>query len=95
MNAFNSLTGQWAATAKNDKTEAQAAELQALFDKAIQSTSDSDKASAYQAVQKYIEDNRIVVPIFERLQDTAFSSKVHGLRFTADSFGDFYGIWLG
>ena len=94
MNAFNSLTGQWASTAKNDKTEEQAKELQALFDKAIQSTSTDEKTTNFQAVQKYIEDNRIVVPIFERLQDTALSAKVHGLRFTADSFGDFSGVWL-
>ncbi|MBW3080939.1 ABC transporter substrate-binding protein [Bifidobacterium saguinibicoloris] len=95
MAVVDNLPSQWAPDAKNNKTDAQAKELKALFDKAVATSSESEKTTSYQEIQKYIEDNRLVIPIYERTQDAAVAAKVHGLRFTADSFGDFSGVWLG
>ena len=95
LQAFYEWSGSWGPVLAKDKTEEQKAHLATLFDKARVTLDTAERNRVYQEIQRYIEDNRIVIPVFQRQQDVALSSKVHDVRFTADSFPDYSGTWLG
>ena len=95
LQAFYQWSGQWGPVLAKNKTAEQKAHLDTLFDKARVTLDTAERNSIYQQIQQYIEDNYIVIPIFQRQQDAALSPKVHDVRFTADSFPDYSGTWLG
>ncbi|PLS31688.1 ABC transporter substrate-binding protein [Bifidobacterium margollesii] len=85
---FKSVTG----SVYNDQ---QRKVLEDYFDKGVAETDQTKRTRIYQDVQRYIGEQYLLIPVFQRVQDTALSSKVHDVRFTAESFGDFSGTWLG
>ncbi|KFI81679.1 ABC transporter substrate-binding protein [Bifidobacterium psychraerophilum] len=84
---FKALTG-------NTQTDADRKYLEAAFDKGTTQTNADERTATYQDIQKYISDNSILIPVFERVQDAGISSKVKGIRFTAESFSDYSGASL-
>ena len=85
---FKSLTG-------NVVTDEQREVLEEYFDQAIQAVDSQKRSEIYAKLQQYIADQYLIIPIYERSQDVATSAKVHDIRFTAESFGDFTRTWIG
>lgn len=82
------------AIAHNMGTDADRAEIQKLLDEGTSTVDTTARADVYAQLQKYLIDNSLVFPFAERVQTAGFSSKVHGFRFTSESFGDFADTWI-
>ena len=67
-------------------------ELQGLFDQSEATSDSAARLEVYKQIQALVESKALLIPVFERQQDAAVSSKVQGLRFTADSLSDFYNV---
>lgn len=97
QSAINTLLDERYATFKaisgNTQDADSQATLEAAFDKGTATTDTKERTSIYEGVQDTISKENIIIPVFERLQDVGLSSKVHGLRFTGESFGDFHDLW--
>lgn len=86
---------RYAPTAKNVASPTQQAKIQELFDAGLQSTSNDARAAAYSQLQAYlIGGQELAFPISERVQEVALSPKVHGFRFTSESFLTLNDLWL-
>lgn len=82
--------------AQNAATATQQQKIESLFDQGLAAESSSARGAAYTSLQQYlIDDQSLVFPLFERVQQVGLSSKVHGFRFTSESFGSFSDVWLG
>jgi peptide/nickel transport system substrate-binding protein len=82
------------ALAQNSQTPAEAAKVKALFTAGIVETDAAKRAKVYAQLQQYLVAQGISLPVFERVQQAGFSPKVHGFRYTSESFGSFYDVWL-
>lgn len=81
--------------AQNAASAAQQSKIQSLFDQGRAAETSDGRDTAYTALQQYlIDDQSLVFPLFERVQNVGVSSKVHGFRFTSEAFGSFSDIWL-
>ncbi len=69
------------------------AHIQALFAKAIQTTSATQTKQAYGELQDYLIDQGVTFPLFERVQEAGVSSHVHGFAFTSESFLKLNDVW--
>ena len=96
--ALNTLLDVRYATFKtqtgNTQNDEERAHLEKLFDEGTTATDSDKRASIYKEAQKYVGSEYILIPVYERVQDAGISASVHGIRFTAESFGDFSGAWL-
>jgi peptide/nickel transport system substrate-binding protein len=52
------------------------------------------RSAAYGDLQKYVIDQHIAFPIYERVQVSGLSSKVHGFAWTSESFLRANDVWL-
>ncbi|WP_055427402.1 ABC transporter substrate-binding protein [Bifidobacterium aesculapii] len=97
QSAINTLLDERYATFKaisgNTQDADTQATIEAAFDKGTSATDTKERTSIYEGVQDTISKQNVIIPVYERSQDVALSSKVHGLRFTAESFGDFHDLW--
>lgn len=84
----------WKDETRNIATEEQHAQLAQLFDRGTYELDPVKCRETYRQVQQFLSDNYILIPVYERLQDYAASSRVQGIRFTAEAFGDFSGAWI-
>ena len=84
----------WKDETRNIATEEQHAQLAQLFDRGTYELDPVKRRETYRQVQQFLSDNYILIPVYERLQDYAASSRVQGIRFTAEAFGDFSGAWI-
>ena len=83
-----------APTAKNTQDAATAAIVSADFAKGLQTTDDTARAAAYADLQKTLITDGVTFPLYERLQVSAISPKVHGFAFTSEAFLRANDIWL-
>jgi peptide/nickel transport system substrate-binding protein len=72
---------------------AETAQIQALFDKALETTDTAAAEKAYGELQDYLIDQAITFPLAERVQKAGVSSKVHGFAFTSESFLKLNDVW--
>ena len=71
-----------------------ATQIEALFTEATNTTDTAVTASAYAQLQALLIDQGLAFPLLERVQYAGLSPKVHGFKFTAESFLDAHSIWL-
>ncbi|UFS58281.1 ABC transporter substrate-binding protein [Subtercola endophyticus] len=83
-----------APTAVNSQDAATAATISADFAKGLQTTDDTQRAAAYADLQKTLITAGVTFPLYERLQVSAVSPKVHGFAFTSEAFLRANDIWL-
>jgi peptide/nickel transport system substrate-binding protein len=69
-------------------------QVEALFDKGLQTHSPRGRAEAYGALQDLLIDDNVAFPIYERLWQAAASSRVKGFQWTSEGFALFNDIWL-
>nr|WP_232531265.1 ABC transporter substrate-binding protein [Microlunatus antarcticus] len=82
------------ALAQNSQTPATAAKIKSLFDAGIAETDAKERAEVYAELQEQLVTQGVSFPVFERVQQAGLSPKVHGFRWTSESFGSFYDVWL-
>lgn len=81
--------------AQNLADPQQQATIQQLFDRGLAAETSAARGAAYTELQQYlIDDQSLVFPLFERVQQVGVSPKVHGFRFTSEAFGSFSDVWL-
>ncbi|MCU1479533.1 MAG: putative transporter, rane binding protein [Subtercola sp.] len=83
-----------APTAVNSQDAATAQAISADFAKGLQTTDDTQRAAAYADLQKTLITAGVTFPLYERLQVSAISPKVHGFAFTSEAFLRANDIWL-
>ena len=71
-----------------------ATQIEALFNEATNTTNTAVTASAYAQLQALLIDQGLAFPLLERVQYAGLSTKVHGFKFTAESFLNAHSIWL-
>lgn len=81
------------ALAKNAQEPATAQTVKDLFDAGLAQTDSTKRAEIYGDLQKLLIDEGVSFPVFERVQQAATASDVHGFRFTSESFLSYYDIW--
>jgi len=69
-------------------------QVEALFDKGLQTHSPRGRAEAYGALQDLLIDDNVAFPIYERLWQAAASPRVKGFQWTSEGFALFNDIWL-
>ncbi|MGI3785040.1 MAG: ABC transporter substrate-binding protein, partial [Janthinobacterium lividum] len=82
------------ALAQNSQTPAEATRVKALFTAGIVETDATKRAKIYAELQQRLVAQGISFPVSERVQQAGFSPRVHGFRYTSESFGSFYDVWL-
>lgn len=82
------------ALARNSQSPAAAAKVKSLFSAGIQQTDEAKRAAVYADLQDELVSQNISFPVAERVQLVGLSPKVQGFRFTSESFGSFYDVWL-
>lgn len=96
--AINTLLDVRYATFKaisgNTQTDADQKWLEDAFDRAAAQTDESKREAVYGEIQDYLAEHVTAIPVYERVQDAGLSPRVHGLRFTAESFSDLYNVYL-
>jgi peptide/nickel transport system substrate-binding protein len=83
-----------AAPGTNTQTPAQAAKVTGYFTQGLSTTATAGRSAAYGDLQKYVIEQGIAFPIYERVQVSGLSSKVHGFAWTSESFMRANDIWL-
>jgi peptide/nickel transport system substrate-binding protein len=78
----------------NTQTKAQAAQVTGYFTKGLSTVSTAGRAAAYGDLQKYVIEQGIAFPIYERVQVSGLSSRVHGFAWTSESFLRANDLWL-
>jgi peptide/nickel transport system substrate-binding protein len=78
----------------NTQTPAQAATVTGYFTQGLSTVSAAGRSAAYGDLQKYVIDQHIAFPIYERVQVSGLSSKVHGFAWTSESFLRANDVWL-
>jgi peptide/nickel transport system substrate-binding protein len=70
------------------------AKVSALFAAGLKSTDETKRSVAYAELQKYLVDQGVSFPAYERVQLAGLSSKVHGFAWTSESFLRANDIWI-
>ena len=81
------------ALAANAQSAETAQQIKDLFDQGLEETDFSARADVYAQLQDLLIDEGVSFPVFERVQQAATASDVHGFRFTSESFLSYYDIW--
>ncbi|SBW22410.1 ABC transporter periplasmic protein [Candidatus Protofrankia californiensis] len=82
----------FATTYTQDETTA--AQVSKLFARGLNTIDPTQRAAAYKELQEYLIDQGVVFPIYDRVQVTGLSNKVHGFAWTSESFLRANDIWL-
>jgi peptide/nickel transport system substrate-binding protein len=77
----------------NTQDTTTAARVNALFAQGAATTNKTQRATVYGELQKYIIQQGVAFPIYERVQVSGLSSKVHGFAWTSESFLRANDIW--
>jgi peptide/nickel transport system substrate-binding protein len=80
-------------TGVNSQDAATATKVSGYFAQGLATTDAAKRAAIYGDLQKYVIDQGVVFPIYERLQVTGLSNKVHGFAWTSESFLRANDIW--
>jgi peptide/nickel transport system substrate-binding protein len=83
-----------AAPGVNTQTPAQASVVTKDFTDGLSTLNTKDRAAVYAKLQKYVIEQGIAFPIYERVQVSGLSSKVHGFAWTSESFLRANDLWL-
>ncbi|GAA2180350.1 ABC transporter substrate-binding protein [Brooklawnia cerclae] len=75
-------------------TDDEQAQLSQYFAEGIAELDETKREEIYAELQDYIVDNLFVIPLYDRDQDIAVASNVHGLELNIDTLGNFYNVWL-
>ena len=78
----------------NTQDAATAAKISGYFTQGAATTDQAQRAAVYADLQKYIIEQGVAFPIYERVQVSGLSSKVHGFAWTSESFLRANDIWL-
>jgi peptide/nickel transport system substrate-binding protein len=78
----------------NTQTPAQAAKVTGYFTQGLSTTATAGRSAAYGNLQQYVIEQGIAFPVYERVQVSGLSSKVHGFAWTSESFLRANDIWL-
>jgi peptide/nickel transport system substrate-binding protein len=78
----------------NTQTPAQASTVTGYFNQGLSTVSPAGRTSAYGDLQKYVVEQHIAFPIYERVQVSGLSSKVNGFAWTSESFLRANDVWL-
>lgn len=68
-------------------------QVSAYFAEGLSTTDATKRKEVYAALQKYIIQQGVAFPIYERVQVSGISSKVHGFAWTSESFLRANDIW--
>jgi peptide/nickel transport system substrate-binding protein len=80
-------------TGVNSQDAATAAKVSGYFAQGLATTDAAKRAAIYGDLQKYVIDQGVVFPIYERLQVTGLSNKVKGFAWTSEAFLRANDIW--
>jgi peptide/nickel transport system substrate-binding protein len=78
----------------NTQDAATKAQASSYFTQGAATTNPAQRAAVYADLQKYLIEQGAAFPIYERVQVSGLSSKVHGFAFTSESFLRANDIWL-
>jgi peptide/nickel transport system substrate-binding protein len=78
----------------NTQTKAQAAQVTSDFSQGLATVDTKQRAAVYGELQKYVIEQGIAFPIYERVQVSGLSSRVHGFAWTSESFLRANDVWL-
>jgi peptide/nickel transport system substrate-binding protein len=80
-------------TGLNSQDAATATKVSGYFAQGLATTDATKRAAIYGDLQKYVIDQGVVFPIYERLQVAGLSNKLHGFAWTSESFLRANDIW--
>ena len=83
-----------AGTATFSQDPATAKQASTLFGNGLKAVDTTVRAAAYAELQKYLIDQGISFPIFERVQVAGVSKQVHGFAWTSESFLRANDLWI-
>jgi peptide/nickel transport system substrate-binding protein len=83
-----------AGTATFSQDPATAKQVSTLFGNGLKAVDDTARGDAYAALQKYLIEQGISLPIYERVQVAGLAPKVHGFAWTSEAFLRANDIWL-
>ncbi len=83
-----------AGTATFSQDPATAKQVSTLFGDGLKAIDDDQRAAVYGQLQKYLIDQGVSFPIFERVQLAGISAEVHGFAWTSEAFLRANDIWL-
>lgn len=81
-------------TAIYSQDGATAAKVSELFAKGLQAVDPTTRGLVYADLQKYLVEQGVSFPVYERVQIAGLSGKVHGFAFTSEAFLRANDIWL-
>jgi peptide/nickel transport system substrate-binding protein len=82
-----------AAPGINTQDATTAKQVSQYFAEGLSTTDAAKRKEVYAALQKYIITHGVAFPIYERVQVSGISSKVHGFAWTSESFLRANDIW--
>jgi len=83
-----------AGTATYSQDPATAKQVSALFAKGLGSVEDEGRSAAYGDLQKYLVEQGVTFPTYERVQVAGLSAKVKGFSWTSEAFLRTNDLWL-
>jgi peptide/nickel transport system substrate-binding protein len=81
-------------TATYSQDTATGAKVSELFAQGLQAVDATKRGQAYGDLQRYLIDQGVSFPVYERVQIAGLSSKVQGFAFTSEAFLRANDIWL-
>lgn len=83
-----------AGTATYTQTPADGRQVSAYFAAGLRATDDEERGAAYADLQKYLLQQAISIPVYERVQLAGVSARVHGFAWTSEAFLRANDIWI-
>ncbi|HEV2638653.1 MAG TPA: ABC transporter substrate-binding protein [Actinocrinis sp.] len=81
------------APGKNTQDAATAQQVSAYFAQGLATVDVTKRDAAYAELQKYVIEQGVAIPVYERLQVSALSSKLHGFAWTSEGFIRANDLW--
>jgi peptide/nickel transport system substrate-binding protein len=83
-----------AGTATYTQTPADGKQVSTYFAAGLRASDPEERGAAYADLQKYLLQQAISIPVYERVQLAGVSGKVHGFAWTSEAFLRANDIWL-
>ena len=81
------------APGKNTQDAATAQQVSAYFAQGLATVDTTQRYAAYGALQKYVIEQGVAFPVYERLQVSGLSSKLNGFAWTSEGFLRANDLW--
>lgn len=81
------------APGKNTQTEETAEKVSDLFARGLETTDSTKRAEIYGELQDLLIEQAVVFPLYERVQVSGLSAKIHGFAWTSESFLRANDLW--